>query len=308
MTTAALPRAKRARTGISWRKSIPFYLAISPWLVGLLLFSLGPILASFGISFLSWEIITPAKFVGLKNYVMFTRDPLIRQAFRVTFTYVLLAVPLNIIGAMTAALLLNQRMRGERVFRTVFYLPCVVAGVAMAQAWKIILNPDLGILNYVLGQLGLPSLRWIASETWALPSIVLISMWGIGGNMVIYLAVLQSIPSELYDAAKVDGAGSLASLRHVTLPMLTPAIFFGVVMGIIGGFQVFTQSFIMTNGGPGNATLFYLLYLYRQAFEYFRMGYAAAMAWVLFVIILGITVVVFKSSPLWVYYEAEVKQ
>ncbi len=202
---------------------------------------------------------------------------------------------------------MNQKVFGITVFRTIFYLPSVVSGVAVSLLWVWIFNPDYGLANALMRSAGLQPVSWLNDSRTALFSLILMSLWGVGGGMMIYLAGLQGVPSNLYESASLDGATTLQKFKHVTLPMLTPVIFYNLVMGIIGSFQVFTQAFVMTSGGPANSTLFYVLYLFRQEFAYYHMGYASAMAWILFGIILLLTLLVFRTSALWVYYEGERK-
>ena len=223
----------------------------------------------------------------------------------VTTYYALLSVPAGIVFAFLLALLLNQKIKGLAFFRTVFYLPSIVPVVASSMIWMWILNPDLGLINNVLRFLHLPTSQWIFSETAVIPSLVLMSLWATGGTMVIFLAGLQDIPMQLYEAIDVDGGNKIHKLIYITVPLMTPTIFFNLVMGFIGGFQVFSQAFVMTQGGPNNASLFYVFYLYREAFTFSKMGSACAIAWVLFIIITIFTVVIFKTSNSWVYYEGE---
>jgi multiple sugar transport system permease protein len=222
----------------------------------------------------------------------------------VTFTYVLTATPLGQAIALGIAILLNQKIKAQAIFRTIFYLPAIVSGVAVAVVWLWIFHPEFGLINLLLKiVLGIKGPAWLASTTWALPSFVIMSCWGVGATMVIYLAALQSVPEHLYDAAEIDGSGAWGKFLHVTLPMISPAVFFNLTMGMIGGFQTFASAFIMTGGGPVDATLFYNLYLYENAYQNMRMGYAAAMAWVMFFIILAFTLLQFWGSRHWVYYE-----
>lgn len=287
------------------RESIEGYLFVAPLLVGLIVFTAGPMLASLAISFCKYDIFSAPKFIGLGNYRELFRDPLFWQSLKVTAIYSFVSVPLGLTLGLAVAILMNQKIRGIAIFRTIYYLPAVVSGVAVALLWIWIFDPTYGLGNVVLKAFGLPPVAWLSDTRTALPSLILMSLWGVGGGMVIYLAGLQSVPQHLYEAASLDGANVVQKFRHVTIPMLTPVIFYNLIMGIIGSFQVFTQAFVMTNGGPVNSTLFYVLYLFRQAFNYFHMGYASAMAWVLFVIILVLTMLVFKSSAMWVYYEGE---
>ena len=235
---------------------------------------------------------------------MFTEDQLFLKSLRVTAVYTFVSVPLVVVSGYLVALLLNQNVRGLSVWRTIFYLPAVVSGVAVAVMWLWVFNPDAGVVNSVLRSMGIEGPRWFTDPDWALGTLIVTSLWGIGGGMVIYLAGMQGVPSHLYEACELDGGGAWHRFRYVTLPMTTPVIFFNLLIGIIGSWQVFTNAFVITNGGPANSTLFYVLYLYRQGWQYYKMGYASALAWILFFIILLFTLVVFKSSG-WVYYESD---
>ena len=236
---------------------------------------------------------------------MFFGDPSFWDAVKVTFTYALFAVPCSLALGLVVALLMNQSVPGVRVFRTIYYLPSVVSGVAVAMLWVWIFHSEFGLINLALRVLfGIQGPAWLADPDWALSALVLMSFWAIGNAMIINLAGLQGISTELYEAASIDGANWRDRLWSITLPMLSPVLFFNLVMGIIETFQYFTNAFVMTRGGPGRATLFYNLYLYNNAFKYYKMGYAAALAWILFLIILTFTLLIFKSSPYWVYYEA----
>ncbi len=302
---------EEARAGVAF---------ISPWLIGAVVFLLGPMLVSLLLAFSSWDMISPARWVGGGNFVEMAHDDRFWKSLSVTLLYTLFSVPLGVAGSLALALLLNTKIRGQSVFRTLFYLPAVASAVAASLIWLRLFNPESGLLNYILGALHLnpvmhalgltdPSkgyVNWLGSEKTALGSLVIMSLWGIGGGMVIYLAGLQGIPQSYYEAAEIDGASVWQRFRHVTLPLLTPTIFFTLIMGIIGSFQVFTQGFVMTQGGPNNATLFYVLYLYQNAFQFLKMGYASALAWVLFLIILAFTAVQMKMSG-WVHYEGEAK-
>ena len=297
---------KPRRSGLARREERDFYIFTSPWWLGLILFVIGPMIASIVISFTKWDIITPPKWVGFGNYVhMFKEDPLFWKSLRVTAVYTFVLVPVQLTLSLLVSILLNQKVRMLGLFRTIFYLPTVLPIVASSLLWLWILNPD-GILNFFIGLLGIPPQNWLTSERLALPSIMLMSLWGsFGTSMIIFLAGLQGIPQALYEAAEIDGSGAWGKFRHITLPMLSPVIFFNFVMGTIGTFQVFTQGYLLTDGRPNNSTLFYVLYLYRNGFEYLRMGYASALAWVLFVIILVVTLLIIRSSTVWVYYEAQ---
>jgi multiple sugar transport system permease protein len=273
--------------------------------IGFLVFTAGPILASLALSLTEFDIITPPRFIGLDNYRDLFADPLFWQSLSVTVRYAVIALPLGLVLALALAVLLNQPIKGVAVWRTIFYLPAVVSGAAVAVLWSWILNPEFGVVNLVLRAAGFSGPNWLNDTRTALPALVMVSLWGVGGSVVIYLAGLQGIPSDLYDAATVDGANAWQRFFQITLPMLSPVIFFNLVIGLIGAFQFFTEPFVMTEGGPENSTLTYILYLYRNAFDYLRMGYASALAWVFFVLVLLLTTLVFRSSPMWVHYEGE---
>jgi multiple sugar transport system permease protein len=280
-----------------------------PVILGYLIFVFAPMIASLCFSLTDYAVVNKVKFIGIQNYVnMFSgKDPFFYKSIGVTAYYVLLSVPLQIVFAFLIALLLNQNIKGRSVFRTIFYLPTIVPVVASSMIWLWLFDPDLGVLNSVLKTFGLPTSQWIYSEASVIPSLAIMSLWGIGGTVVIFLAGLQGIPRQLYESAYVDGCSALRRLINITIPMVTPTIFFNLVMGLINSFQVFSQSYIMTGGGPNNASLFYVYYLYREAFSNSKIGSACAIGWVLFMIILVLTLLVLKSSSLWVYYEEEVK-
>ena len=285
-------------------EALLFYICISPWLLGLLVFVLGPMGASLFYSFTRWDLLSPPEVVGLRNYVrLFTRDPLLWQSLRVTVRYTLLYVPTELAGGLALAMLMHQPVKGVRVLRTLYYLPSVLSGVAFVVVWMWLLHPDAGLVNGVLALLGIQGPRWLADPRTALISLWIMSLWGLGRTAVIYLAGLQGVPKELYDAASVDGANAWHRFWRITIPVLTSTIFFNLILSIIATFQTFTSAYIATNGGPLDATLFYVLYLYRQAFSFFNMGYASAMAWVLFILILALTLAVVRSGGMWVYYE-----
>jgi len=291
------------------REAIAFYVFASPWIVGLLAFTLGPMIASTFLSMTNWDIVTRAHWVGLSNFARaLTDDPLFWQSLKVTAIYSFGGIPLRLSLALFLAILLNQPIKFRAFFRTLFYTPSVMSGVAVSILWIWVFNPNFGVINFVLSKVGIQGPGWIYDEQWALPALILMSLWGVGGAMIILLAGLQGIPRVLYEAAEIDGADLMDGFRHITFPMLSPVIFFNLIMGVIGSFQVFTQGYVMTEGGPHYATHFYVLNLYYNAFRYFRMGYASALAWLLFIIIMLLTFLVFKSSPLWVYYEGELKK
>ena len=285
------------------RRNVVGYIFIAPFILGFLFWFLIPALTSIWLVFQDWNMIRPPEFVGLDNFKKIASDKLFWQALKVTTRYTVISVPLSMVLAFLLALLMNTKVRGITIFRTIYYLPSIVPAVANAVLWAWILNSDFGLLNVFLHFIGLPKIRWLQEPELALPALILMSLWGLGGGMVIYLAGLQGIPEVFYEAAEIDGAGRWAKLRHVTIPLMSPVIFFNLVMSIIGTFQVFTAGYLITDGGPQNATLFYVLYLYRNAFQYLEMGYAAALAWVLFFIIMGLTLLIFKYVGSLIYYE-----
>lgn len=305
--TPTPPRPLRQQSGrLARREALTFYLLISPWLLGLLLFVLGPITASLGFSFTRWDMLTPPEPVGLRNYARMLADRLFWQSLSVTVRYTLMYVPSELIGGLLLALLMNQvSVRGIRTIRTIYYMPSVLSGVAFVVVWMWLFHPEAGLINGALATFGIRGPRWLVDPNTALTALWIMSLWGLGRTAVIYLAGLRGIPRELYEAAAMDGADAVRAFRHVTLPMLTPTIFFNLVLSIIATFQTFTSAFVATNGGPLDATLFFVLYLYRKAFQDFQMGYASALAWVLFLIILGLTLLVVRSGQWWVYYEGE---
>lgn len=297
------PPQPRPRERVQWEG----YLFIAPWLIGFVLFTLGPILISLYLSMTKWDLLRPQpQWVGLNNYRDLFHDPDFFISLQRTLYYTGVSVPLGMAGSLGVAMLLNRKAPGISIFRTIYYLPAVTSSVAMFLLWRWLLNPEFGLVNYALHGLlrtpqGWPG--WLSDPTWAMPALILMNLWYLGGGMIIYLAGLQGIPEHLYEAAELDGAGAWRKFTAVTVPMLTPTIFFNLVMSVIGSFQVFTQAYVMTQGGPAKATLFYVLLLYQQAFDFLRFGYASAMAWILFVVIAALTAVNFKLAPKWVHYE-----
>lgn len=289
------------------RETLEFYVGIAPWLIGLVFFTGGPILASLAISFTKWRLLSPPEWLGLRNYIELFQDDGVRVSLGNTLFYTGLSVPLGLVTSLFVALLLNQRARGSNLFRTLFYLPTITSGVAMALLWLWLLNPEFGLINLALGVLGIPGPAWLQDPNWAKPALVLMSLWTIGTSMVIFLAGLQGMPQHLYDAAKIDGASQFHEFWHITIPMLTPTIFFVMVTSIIASFQTFTNVYVMTEGGPGWSTLMYGLYLYNNAFEYLKMGFASAMAWGLFLVVLALTVLQLLGARRWVYYEGDIR-
>ncbi|HEO69982.1 MAG TPA: sugar ABC transporter permease [Candidatus Hydrogenedentes bacterium] len=280
-----------------------------PYILGFIILFLYPLLASVYYSFCRYNVIKPPVWIGLANFEeLFLHDPLFWKSLYNTLYYTAFAVPLGLIVSLGLALLLNQKVRGMAAYRTIFFLPTIVPIVASAVLWLWVLNPESGLINGMLREfLGIDGPGWLANEQWAKPSLILMSLWTTGGAMVIFLAGLADVPHSLYEVAELDGAGRWAKFRNITLPMLTPTILFNLVMGLIIAFQYFTQVYVMTGGkgGPVDSTMFYALYLYRNSFYYLRMGYASAMAWMLFVLILVATIAVLASSRRWVYYQGK---
>ena len=302
----------KSRLTLAQKEDLWALFFIAPWLIGFVLFTAGPMILSFYFSLTRYNIVDAPIFTGFENYVRaFTRDPLFWHSLRVTMYYGALALPLGLITGFSLSLLLNQKVPGVSVWRTIYFLPSVIAGVAVAIVWSRIFSPQVGILNpFLENAFGIQGPGWFTEPNWAVPGLVIMSLWGVGGGVIIYLAGLQGIPTALFDAAKVDGANAMQRFRHVTVPMMTPIIFYTLVLGLIGAFQYFTEVYVISggSGGPQRATLFYNLYLYQNAFKYKEMGYASTMAWVLFIIVLALTLLVFRSSVLWVYYEGEVRR
>ena len=285
------------------RKDLVGYAFVSPWLIGFLVFTAWPFLRSVYLSFTRYDIVSQPRWVGSANYrVLLTEDEVFWRAAWVTIKYAVVAVPLGIFVGVGLALLLNAKVRGIAIYRTVFYLPSIVPSVASSAVFMWVLNPQIGLLNGILLRFGIVGPAWLSDAKWAFWSLVTMALWGVGGSMVIYLAGLKDIPVHLYEAATIDGAGPWRSMIRITLPMLTPVIFFNLVMGVIGAFQYFTQAYIMTNGGPEDSTRFYALYLFDRAWRYMDMGYASAMAWVLFLVIAGLTGFLFRTQRKWVHY------
>jgi multiple sugar transport system permease protein len=298
------------RLSPSRREAIEGFLYISPWILGFLIFGLGPLGASLYLSLTHYNVLKPPEFVGLDNYVYaFTRDRLFYVALERTTYYAVAAVTLGVIGSLLLAVLLNQRLKGTVAFRTMLFLPSLTPIVASALLWGWIFHPQLGLLNSGLRLVGIQGPGWLTTTEWALPSLVILALWGGlgGGRMIIFLAGLQGVPAELYEAASIDGASGWDRFRHVTLPMITPTIFFNLVLGIIGSFSVFAVAFVATGGGPVRATYFYVYHIFITAFQNSEMGYASALAWIFFAILLVFTAIQFRLQRYWVYYESESK-
>ena len=307
-TPAKEVRRRQRLPPMARREEMVGYLMAAPWLIGMVWFIFGPFGAAAWLSFTDYDMLTSPQWVGASNFkVMLTEDPLFWKSMGVTTIYAVVSIPLLIAFGLFLAILLNTRIKGLAFWRTIYYLPAVLSGVAVAFLWIWVFSADWGILNYLLSLLNIPGPNWLTSEDWALTALIVMSLWGVGGGLVIYLAGLQGVPTELYEAATIDGAGRFRSFYNITLPMISPVILFQLIMGIITALQVFTQGYVMTQGGPNNATLFFILHLYRTAFRYLRMGYASAMAWALFLYILILTLIVLRSSRAWVFYSGEIR-
>jgi multiple sugar transport system permease protein len=291
-------RSKSAR-----REAIEGYLFILPWAIGYLLFRLGPLLASLYLSLTHYGGSGSPTWVGLENFrYMLLEDPRFRDSLRATFAFVVGFLPLSLVLGMAVALLMNQKLRGMTIFRTIYYLPAVTSGVAVAMLWQFVFHKQFGVLNAVLHLFGIPRIGWLVDQNWVMVAFVIMALWGIGGTMIIYLAGLQSIPTELYESAQIDGAHQGQQFLHITLPMVTPTIFFSLVTGLIGAFQIFENAYIMTSGGPNYATYFFALNIYFTSFRSLNFGYASTMAWILFLIIVTLTIFIFRTSSRWVFY------
>ncbi len=280
------------------------YLALSPWMLGFVVFYAFPILATFYFSFTEWKLVEPPTWVGLDNYLrMFTRDPLFVSSLKATSLFVALSLPLKLVLGLMLALLLNLKLPGMNAFRTIFFVPAVISGVAVSLMWIWFLQPDSGVVNTLLSYIGIQGPYWFWDRDWALPSVAIMSIWKVGGAAIIYLAGLQNIPAHLYEAAKIDGAGNWKSFWKITLPLLTPTLFFQLIIELIDAFKIFTEAFVITKGGPLKATYFFLYYFYEEAFRNFNMGYASALALFLLAVIMSATIFVNYTSRKWVFYE-----
>lgn len=302
----ATPSGLRGRRKIK-KETLYGYGMAAPALIGFLIFTLGPLVVSLFLSFTDYSITNQFSFIGIENYrTLFSgEDGFFYKSLIVTLYYVALSVPFSLLAAFSMALLLKNNVRGKTVFRAIFYVPSIVPIVATSTIFIWLLNPDVGLFNQILKFLHLPTSMWIYDEATVIPTMAFMNIWSVGGTMLIFLAGLESIPEHYYEAVDIDGGGMWHKLMAITLPMMTPTIFFNLIIGIINGFQSFSEAYIMTSGGPNNASLFYVVYLYREAFTNQRMGAASAIAWILFAIILILSIIVFKSSKSWVYYEGE---
>jgi multiple sugar transport system permease protein len=285
------------------RRNVTGYIFISPFILGFILWFLIPALIALYLAVHSWNLMSAPRFVGLDNIEHLLNDPLLPQALKATFLYTIVSVPVGLLLSFGLALLINNQLPGISIFRTIFYLPSIIPAVASAALWAWIFNTEFGLINVFIRGLGGSKIPWLQSPNWALPAIILMSLWGIGGSMIIFLAGLQGIPDIYYEAAEIDGAGRWTKLRHITLPLMSPVFFFNLVIGFIGSFQVFVAGYLITDGGPVNSTLFLVLYIYRTAFRSLNMGYASAMSWLLFLILMGLSFLVFRYIGKRVYYE-----
>ncbi|TDL96759.1 sugar ABC transporter permease [Macrococcus brunensis] len=290
-----------------YKDNLAGYFFISPWIFGFLVFTLGPILFSLYASFTNYNITSQMDFIGLDNYQrLFQEDELFYTSMMNTLYFVLFSVPLTTIGAILLSLMLNQDVPGMRVFRTIYYLPAVLSGVGVYLLWMQLLDPSTGLVNTVLGFFGIDGPNWLLNPAWTKPSLIFMKLWSVGGSMLLYLASLQGVSKSLYEAADIDGANRFQKFFHITLPMITPIIFFDIITSTIGAFQIFQEAYVMSSdgaGSPGNSLLFYNLYMWLKAFKAFDMGYAMAMSWILFIIVLIITIINLKIAPRWVHYE-----
>lgn len=304
------PWSVKHRSELSWtarllnNENVAGYLFVAPLIIGLLIFTYGPVLAAFALSFTKGDYISTPKWIGLDNYARLLQDDLFWKSFRNTLYYVIGVVPAGLILALLLALAMNQKLRGIVIFRTVFFLPAITASVTIGLMWLWIYNPEFGVLNFLLKQIGIRGPAWLSSPAWAMPAIIVMAIWrGLGYNMLIYLAGLQGIPEVYYEAAEIDGAGRWAKFWHITVPLLSPTTFLLVTLSMIGAFQVFEYTYVMTAGGPVYSTLTMVLNIYNYAFRNFEMGYASALAYVLFFILLGLTTIQFRLQGRWVHYE-----
>jgi ABC-type sugar transport system permease subunit len=294
-----------ARVRAYWRRreAIEGYLFMAPWLTGFVAWTLGPMLFSAGLVFTDWDVLTPIRWVGAANFAALARDELFFTSLYNTAYFTFIAVPLQLACALAAAMALNVRVRGIQYYRAAFYLPSVIPQVAAVILWVWIFNPEYGLVNAGFRAVGLPTQLWMVDPVLVKPVFIFMSLWTVGNQMVIFLAGLQGVPDVLIEAAALDGAGARQRFWYVVLPMISPVIFFNLIVGIIGSFQVFTTAYLATQGGPSYASLFYVLYLYQSAFQFLRMGYASALAWILFMVILVFTLLQFRVADRWVYYE-----
>lgn len=284
------------------------YAFISPWLIGFIVFTAGPMIASLILSFTRYDGRNPAEFIGFSNFTELIHDKYVWNSLKVTFKFAFLSIPIGIVCGFLLAYMLNMNVPGMKGWRTLYYLPSLISGVVVAMLWRGLFDDQYGVINFLIRQFGGSAPKWLLDPKYTLYCFLFLSVWGCGGGMIIYLSGLQGIPTELYEAAELDGCNRWQQLWHVTIPQMTPILFYQLIMGIIGTFQYFAEPMVLTKGGPAHSTEFFNLYLYNNAFKYQKMGYASALAWILFVIILLLTMLVFKSSDMWVFYDNEVKK
>lgn len=284
------------------------YAFISPWLIGFIVFTAGPMIASLILSFTRYDGRNPAEFIGFSNFTGLIHDKYVWNSLKVTFKFAFLSIPIGIVCGFLLAYMLNMNVPGMKGWRTLYYLPSLISGVVVAMLWRGLFDDQYGVINFLIRQFGGSAPKWLLDPKYTLYCFLFLSVWGCGGGMIIYLSGLQGIPTELYEAAELDGCNRWQQLWHVTIPQMTPILFYQLIMGIIGTFQYFAEPMVLTKGGPAHSTEFFNLYLYNNAFKYQKMGYASALAWILFVIILLLTMLVFKSSDMWVFYDNEVKK
>ncbi len=307
MTRSAAAPARRFPSRFKAGAAAP-YLFVAPWVIGFVAFTLGPLLFSLYISFFDWPLVGNPEFVGLQNYTtIITDDADFVRSMKVTLKFAAMFVPANLIVALLLAMLLNQPMFASGFFRAAFYVPSIISGVALVTIWSWLLSHEYGVINYMLSLLGIGQINWLGSPNWAPVSIVLVSLWSVGATMLIFLAGLKSISKELYEAASLSGVGKVGQFFLITLPLLSPVLLFNLVTTVIAAFQQLTLALLLTKGGPVKSTYMLAMYIYDTAFKYQDMGYAAAMSWLMLVLIIALTVVIFKFSSMWVFYETEVK-
>lgn len=303
---AARPKQKRKWTKKKKKEALWGLFFVSPFIIGFAIFMLGPMLFSFYGSFTNYNLTSRMDFIGLDNFRrMFTQDELFWTSLYNTAYYVLFNVPLTAVGSVLLAVLLNQRIRGISIFRTIFYLPAILSGVAVYVLWMQLLSPSTGLVNTILSWVGISGPAWLFDPNWTKPALILMKLWSVGGAMLLYLATLQNVPNQLYESAEIDGASPFGRFRHITLPMITPIIFYDIVTSTIGAFQIFQEAYVMTESGtagPANSLLFYNFHMWNKAFVAYDMGYAMAMSMILFIIVLILTFVNLKLAPRWVHY------
>jgi len=298
--------SKKPMSPLAKKEAIQGYIGLLPWLIGFLCFTAVPLIAAFCLSFTYWDILTPIRWAGLNNFKEIFQDGKILSSLWNTFRYTAIAVPLTTALGLLIALMMNQKARGILIFRVIYYLPAVLPATAVALLWIWILNPEFGIINTFLSYIGITGPAWLNDPHWAMSGVIMRACWGVGGGMILFLAALQNVPQSYYDAAKIDGGSAWQCFKKVTLPMISPTIFYFVITGTIASLQEFTLFKVMTDGGPVESTTTFVLYLYNVAFGRYNIGYASALSWIIFFISLVLTWIMFKSST-WVYYEEEGK-